>query len=348
MPQSNPPKSRRLLLVISLVALVAIAAGLAFAIRAHGAKQGSAPVEQVLHVGDQKGGIHALLSASGELANVPYKIEWADMPAAAPLIEALSAGAVDVGSSSAPPFIFGFSNGAKIRAILATRLVEEGPAAGRGTAILVPKDSPLRTVADLRGKQLATVKGSIGHDTALKILEHAGIDPKSVKFVYLNNGDAKAALATGSIDAWSTWTPYVGIAITQNGDRPLADGHGLSNHTSGFLMASEKALATKQPLLRDFVQRYIRAQQWSFTHKEELAAQRSKETGVPLAATRYGTITGSVTQLVPIDESVIKEQQDIFARYKRAGVIDQVPELKAGGYDASFNDLVSSAQPKTP
>lgn len=314
------------------------AASLSLALAACGAG-GAKDDRPVLRVGDQKGGTRALLTAAGELENLPYRIEWADMPAAAPLLEAMSAGALDVGSSSAPPFLFAYGNGAQIRAIMVTRVVERGPEAGRGNAILVAKDSPLKTINDLRGRKLAVTKGSIGHDMALRQLDKAGIPFKEVQFVYLTNSEAKAALATGSVDAWSTWAPYTGIAVVENGDRVLVDARDLSTQGGGYWSASVKALETKKPLLRDYIQRYMRAREWALTHPDALAEQRAKETGVPLAAIRYGSTAGTVSELTKINPDVIADQRATFERYRRAGVIDKIPDLKEGGYDHSFDDL---------
>jgi sulfonate transport system substrate-binding protein len=320
--------SRRLILGgLSMAALAACAPG--------GDKDG----KPTLRVGDQKGGVRSLLTAAGELNNLPYKIEWADMPAAAPLLEAMSAGALDVGSSSAPPFLFAYGNGAQIRAIMVTRVVERGPQAGRGSAILVSKDSPLKTIYDLRGKKLATAKGSIGHDVALRLLDKAGIAFKDVQFVYLSNSEAKAALSTGSVDAWSTWAPYTGIAVVENGDRVLIDARDLPTEGGGYWSASVKALETKKPLIRDYIQRYMRAREWALAHPEALAQQRSKETGVPIEAIRYGSTAGTISELTMMDDKILASQRATFERYKRAGVIDKIPDLKEGGYDHAFDDL---------
>jgi len=302
---------------------------------------------QVLRVGDQKGGVKSLLAAAGELDDVPYKIEWSDMPAASPLLEAMSAGALDVGSSSAPPFIFAYSNGAQIRAIMVSHGKDPTGQVRKGNAIIVPANSPLKTLADLKGKKVATVKGSIGQDLVLRLLDQAGIDFKEVEFVYLNNGEAKAALSTGAIDAWSTWSPYTGIAVVENHDRVLADARSLPPSSGGIWSANVKAIETKQPLLRDFIKRYIRAREWAIKHPEEFAQARAKETGVPIEAIRYGSGAGAILELSVIDKSVIDEQRAIFERYQRAGVIDKIPDLEAGGgYDGAFNDLfVSSAEP---
>jgi sulfonate transport system substrate-binding protein len=53
----------------------------------------------VLRVGDQKGGNRSLLDISGLSKDLPYKIEWSEFPAAAPILEALNAGALDVGKA---------------------------------------------------------------------------------------------------------------------------------------------------------------------------------------------------------------------------------------------------------
>jgi sulfonate transport system substrate-binding protein len=321
---------------------VAATTGLgAFAFHARNPRPIAAKVA-VLKVGDQRGGAKAMMQASGVLAGVPYKIEWAEMPAAAPLLEALSAGAIDLGGIGAAPFAFAYSNGAEIKAVLASRILDTAKGVGRSSAILVSKTSHLKTTKDLQGHRLATIKGSAGHDLALRILERDGVDPKSVQFVYLNNGDAKAALASGSIDAWSTWGTYVGIAVLEDGDRVLADATGLitAGAIGNLLAASDKALATKEPLIRDFLKRYIEARDWAHAHREDYAAAIARETGIPLKVALYSTAATAATSFVPIDASLLAEQRTIFERYLRAGVIDRLPPLDATGYATTFNNLL--------
>jgi len=327
--------SRRALLVGGL-------AGLAL----QGCVKREASARPILKIGDQRGGVHALITAARALEGAPYDVEWLDMPAAAPLLEALSAGAVDLGSVGGAPFAFAYANGAKVKAVLASRIVNADPAAGRSAAILVPGRSPLRTVADLRGRKLSTVKGSAGHETALRIFEHAGIDPKSVQFVFLNNGDSKAALGSGAVDAWSTWGTYVGIAVEENGDRVLADASPLvkAGRVSGFQVASDKALREKRAVIHDFLERYIRAREWARAHVDDYAAQIAKETGVPLAVAGYSTAQITAAEFAPFDAGLIADQRATLQRYVNAGVIDKIPPLDQSGYDSSFNDLTRPAK----
>lgn len=102
---------------------------------------------QPLRVANQKSTIKALLEASGETKNVPYEIKWAEFPSASPLGEALNAGAVDIGALGDAPYVFALGAGASLKVVSIIH------AEGRNTtALLVPKDSPIKTVADLKGK----------------------------------------------------------------------------------------------------------------------------------------------------------------------------------------------------
>lgn len=331
-------KSRWVWIAVALV----LAALLAFLIVRHGSRSGPASASGTLTVGDQRGGAQALLRAAGELDHVPYHIEWALFPAASPLLEALDAGAIDVGGIGGAPFAFAYASGAKIKAIHAYRPL---PDAGRASAIIVRSNSPLRTVADLRGRRIATIRGSAGQDLVLRLLERAGVSPADVQWVYLANGESKAALGAGSIDAWSTWGSYVAIAVLQDHDRVLADATSLPKSV-GFYAASDKAIAAKKAMLADYIQRLTRARAWARDHPRDYAAALAKDTKIPFEVALF-SISSNLGTAIPIDGGVIDEQRQVFERYRRAGLIPQVPDVR-GGYDAEFNGAVTTATGKTP
>jgi sulfonate transport system substrate-binding protein len=318
------------LFVIGLAILIAVGALLWW--RSH---DGADSHEATLVVGDQRGGIQALLKASGELENLPYKIDWALFPAASPLLEALSSGAVDVGGIGGAPFAFAYAGGAPIKVVFATRAVSGF--GGKSSAIIVRRDSPIRTLADLRGKRLATVRGSAGQNLALRLLEKEGIGFNEVKWTYLQNGEAKAALEAGSVDAWSTWGSYVGIALQEDGERSLADATALSAE-AGFYAANVKAIGAKRAQLTDFLGRAARARRWALMHKEEYAKVLAEETNIPLGVARF-TVDGYMQAPIPVDSGLGAEQQEILDRYRRAGVIPSAPKLD-GAFDTSFNGAV--------
>ena len=73
----------------------------------------------------------------------------------------------------------------------------------------MPEQSPIKSFDDLRGKKIATGRGSIGHQLILAALEARGWKPNDVQIAFLAPSDAKVAYTQGSVDAWSTWEPYV-------------------------------------------------------------------------------------------------------------------------------------------
>ena len=210
-----------------------------------------------LNVADQKGLLHALCDAAHTLEGAPYNINWSEFPAAAPLLEALNAGAVDTGMAGDAPVIFAFAAGAPIHALLALRAQ-----APDTVGLLVPPQSTIHGVAALRGRLIAVTKGSIGQALVLGLLSNAGMSARDVRFAYLSQMDAAAAMRAGSIDAWGTWQPYVGLQIAQGEARVLADGAAIPRGGT-YLVSSSTALAQKPVEIGDFVQRLRRAQQWA-------------------------------------------------------------------------------------
>ena len=128
----------------------------------------SATAQTTLRVGDQKGNSQAVMEAAGVLKDVPYRIEWKEFPAAAPLLEALGAGAIETGLVGDAPFTFAAAANVPVKAIAAIRQSQEG------LAILVPRDSKIQSFEDLKGKKIATGRGSIGHQLILAALESKG------------------------------------------------------------------------------------------------------------------------------------------------------------------------------
>jgi len=189
---------------------------------------------QPLRVANQKQSIKVLLQVAGELKDVPYEIQFSEFPAAAPLGEALNAGAVDVGGLGDAPYVFALGAGAPLKVVSITHM--EGRFT---TAVLVLKDSPIKTVADLKGKRIVTGRGSIGHFLAIKAIRAAGLQTSDVKFIYLLPSESRLLLDNGDADAWATWDPYTTISITQSQARVLVSGNELLTNNLYFAATSQ-------------------------------------------------------------------------------------------------------------
>ena len=284
---------------------------------------------QPLRVANQKSTIKALLEASGESQNVPYEIKWSEFPSASPLGEALNAGAVDVGALGDAPYVFALGAGASIKVISIIH------AEGRNTtALLVPKDSPIKTAADLKGKKIVTGRGSIGHYLAIKALNNAGLTTQDVQFIFLLPAESRLVLDNGTADAWATWDPYTTVVTSQSNARVLVSGkHLLSNHL--YFAATGQAIADKRVQLDDFVARIDRAYAWANTHPEQYAAAQAKITGLPLAV-HIEVAQDTHLSPVTIDDTVIHGLQTTADTYVKEGLLSQHIDVSQG-FDSSFN-----------
>ena len=284
---------------------------------------------QPLRVANQKSTIKALLEASGESQNVPYEIKWSEFPSASPLGEALNAGAVDVGALGDAPYVFALGAGASIKVISIIH------AEGRNTtALLVPKDSPIKTAADLKGKKIVTGRGSIGHYLAIKALNDAGLTTQDVQFIFLLPAESRLVLDNGTADAWATWDPYTTVVTSQSNARVLVSGkHLLSNHL--YFAATGQAIADKRVQLDDFVARIDRAYAWANTHPEAYAAAQAKITGLPLAV-HIEVAQDTHLSPVTIDDTVIHGLQATADTYVKEGLLSKHIDVSQG-FDSSFN-----------
>lgn len=283
--------------------------------------------DAVLRVGDQKGGNRSLLEISGQGKDLPYKIEWSEFPAAAPILEAINAGALDVGYTGDLSFLTVYANGAPIKAIGGTK------SDAKTQAILVRSDSPIKSAADLKGKKIAGTRAGWGQFLIAATLEKAGYKIDDATFAPLGPVEAKLALLAGSIDGWAVWDPYVSFAILKDNARVVADGQGLTP-TITFIVASDQAIATKRAAVADFLKRLNRARLWSLDHIPEYAKSTSELTKLPedVLARAY---SAQRTSPIVIDNAIVQEFQEAADRATRYGIVaKQVDVSKA--VDRSF------------
>ncbi|KWH14960.1 ABC transporter substrate-binding protein [Burkholderia territorii] len=260
-----------------------------------------------LRIGFQKYGNFVVLKARGtlekRLASQGVTVQWLEFPAGPQLLEGLNAGAIDVGTVGETPPIFAQAAGVDF-----VYLGNEPPAP-HGEAIVVLPDSPIRTVAQLRGKKVAFNKGSNVHYLLVKALEHAGLAYADIQPIYLTPADARAAFVQRSVDAWVIWDPYLAAAERQLGARVIANGDGLVRNTQYYLAARKYAAAQPQ-VLRTLLDEVDALDRWARDHVPEVAAQLSPLVGldaptleVALKRTGYG--------VQPVTDATLAYQQNI-------------------------------------
>ena len=210
----------------------------------------------VLRVGDIS---YYNLRASAELSKAfegaPYKVEWAQFQAGAPLIEALNAGAIDLGFLGDSAFLFAASKSSTIKLIGVSR---QSP----GTiAFLVPANSTAKSIADLKGKKVPYWPGNWVQQLTNASLEKAGLPKDHVQWVKLLPIDAGTAFQGGSVDAYPVWEPYVSQQVVRSGARVLFTADGLIPGLSA-IAAYAPSVESKRAAVADFFVRIARARAW--------------------------------------------------------------------------------------
>ncbi|MGK2911089.1 MAG: ABC transporter substrate-binding protein [Sphingobium sp.] len=308
-----------------VLALLSSAVGLA------GCGQTQPDAAQVLRVGNQRGGTQALMLAAGELKDVPYTIEWAEFPNAQPLIEAISARALDIGSVGGPSFLFAYKNDPHLRAIQAL----SGGTKQEVVGVLVHKNAPFATMQDLRGKSIGTTRGSAGHSLLLQALRQSDMTPSDVKISFVAPNEAVAAFTSGDLDALAIWVPYLAAAVLHHDARVLTYAHS-DTPSYMFQVTSDTSIKDKRALLEDFSQRYGRAQSWANSHPSQWGKVLAKETGLPVDVATY-TAEHMRWSPVPIDAKVIASQRVAAGDFGADGA-SRGADI-ANGFDSSLKSV---------
>src|SRR3984957_14414522 len=289
--------------------------------------------DNVLRIGYQKYGTLVLLKARGSLekrlAPLHVEVKWTEFPAGPQLLEGLNVGSIDFGTVGEAPPIFAQAAGADLVS------VGNEPAASTAEAIVVRKDSPIKTLAELKGKKVALNKGSNVHYLLVKLLEKAGVKYSDIDAIFLTPADGRAAFERGSVDAWVIWEPFLAAAQQQAGARILADGNGVvSNHQ--FFLASRLYARKRSDVISVVLDEVATVDEWAKSHRNEAAAALRPQIGLDEPTLELALSRGGYG-VKPVTDAVMTEQQHIADAFydlklipKRINVRDAtLPETRA-------------------
>ncbi|ACK49745.1 aliphatic sulfonates family ABC transporter, periplsmic ligand-binding protein [Methylocella silvestris BL2] len=298
---------------ISRRAALAGVAGLALSVTA----RASLAADAVVRVGYQKYGTLVLLKGKGilekKLEPLGVTVKWSEFAAGPQMLEALNAGAIDIGQTGEAPPIF-----AQAASDNLIYLASE-PASPAGEAIIIPKDSPLKSVEELRGKTVGLNKGSNVHFLLVKALEKHGLAYSEIKTAFLPPADARAAFERGAIDAWAIWDPFFAAAEVSIGARPLTTAEGIVPNYQ-FYLGSRKFADANPAIIEALISAVDETNRWVEKDTTAAAETLAPLTGIPVAALTVA-LKRQNFGVAPLTEKVVADQQLIADTFLKLGLL---------------------------
>jgi sulfonate transport system substrate-binding protein len=277
--------------------------------------QADAIVKEI-RIGYQKNGVLVIARQRSTLENhfgpQGIGVKWVEFSSGPPMMEAMNVGSIDYGAVGDSPPVFAQAAGAAI-------VYAAGQPITNGQGILVPQNSAIRSIAELKGKRIGFTKGSSAHNIVVQTLEKAGLTYNDIIPVYLTPPDAGPAFANGSIEAWAIWDPYFAIGESKQNGRVLVNANEITK-TNSFYIANRDFAKNHGPILQQIIDVTTSTAEWAEEHRGEVAKSLSAVTGIPLeiqtiAANRSGFRIG------PITDDIIATQQGVADRFFKLGLI---------------------------
>lgn len=267
----------------------------------------------------------AILRANGELekalAPLGLRVSWHEFTNGLPLLEALNLGNIDVSADVADTVpIFAQAAGAKL-----VYFAEE-TASPRAQAIVVSADSPIKSLADLKGKKVAVAKGAGSHYLLLVALRSGGVRLKDISPAYLTAADGQAALVSRNVDAWVAWDPYLTIVQRQSGAKILADGVNLANYKRYYL-ASDKFAQARGDALRLFYQKLEETGRWTKANPKQAASLLADIWKIDAGIVEQ-SLSNRTLKVGIVTAEGLSEQQQIADAFVEEGVLPKKIDAK--------------------
>lgn len=249
-----------------------------------------------------------------------YSVKWLEFGGGPQQFEALNTGNLDITFAGESPSIFAQAAGMPIVYIATTH---PNP---KSVAFLVPNNSPIKTIADLKGKKVALQKASAVQYTLVKGLAQEGLKLSDIQPAYLPPADANVAFSQQQVDAWVIWEPFITWTEEKRTGRVLKDGEGLKD-IGNFYTTSRKFAKEYPEFIKLFLAEVQKAEAWSRDNPRQFAELIAAEVGIDATAMEK-IISKYNPGIFPITEEIMTKQQEIADMYYSIGMIPQRVDVK--------------------
>jgi sulfonate transport system substrate-binding protein len=257
------------------------------------------------------------------LETLGYKVEWPEFAAGPQQLEALNAGGLDIAATAESPPIFSQAAGAPLVYLAANS------SDGQAVSLLVPTNSPAKSVKDLKGKKIAFQKASIGHYLTVRALEREGLKLTDVESVFLPPPDANVAFSQGRVDGWFIWEPFVTRNVQNKVGRVLTGGGNGLRDTNNFYSTNRKFYEENPQIIKVFLEELNKAQNWAKNNPKEISQLLAPVTQLDVA-TLEAMHSKYDFSLIPITEQVINKQQEVADKWYSLGLIPKKVNVRDG------------------
>lgn len=273
---------------------------------------------KTLAVGYQKSSLNLLVARQQQLFEQQFpgvQVAWKEFPAGPQMLEALAVGAIDFGAVGNTPPVFAQAAGKDLKYI-GYEVVPQN-----AQALLIPADSSIRTLADLKGKRIAVQKGSSAHELLAKVLQKAGLSWQDIQPIWLPPADARAAFDKQSIDAWSIWEPYLSAAELDAKAKVLIDGQAFAR-TYSFYIANPQFIEQHPGATEKILQSLNTADQWVLQHQQQALKIYQQSTGLKQnIAQRVIDKRLKPSPIYSLEPEVVQAQQEIADLFQQVKLI---------------------------
>jgi len=259
-------------------------------------------------------------------------VKWVFSQGSNRSLEYLNGGSIDFASTAGLAAVLSRANGSPVKTVYIASRPE-------WTALAVPKDSPIKSLADLKGKKIAATKGTDPYLFLLRSLNTAGLGKGDVEIVHLQHPDGRVALERGDVDAWSGLDPHLAASQLQAGSRLLY--RNVEFNSYGVLNVSDRFLKEQPQLIGKVIAAYEEARQWTLAHPQQTAELLASEAKLPLEVAKLQLSRTDFSNPQPGAEhvaalkaaaSILLDEQLVRPGTDVAAVVDQLisPQLAAG------------------
>ncbi len=306
--------NRRGFLTAGSLALGAVGLGLTPRLFA----QGNSLSDLTLNVATYKGG-DSYFTDDAKTEQRPYQVQYSEFPGGNLIVEALASGSLDMGSMSEIPPIF------SIQSHRPPKLIAVIQGDVNNQVFLIPKDSKLESIEQLKGKRVGYVRSTTSHYFLIKALKEQGLTMADIDAIALTPQDGFSAFQSGQLDAWVIYGVFIQLAKFRSGARVLKTALG---YLSGNYLMAARPAALEDPLRRQAIQDYLHRESqtldWINNNPDAWAEKSARLLGVDKSV--FLDMSNNRSQpwkVTEVNDQAIASQQEVADLFHEAGVLSE-------------------------